>query len=116
MYFRRRAHTTRDGDHQPSLTPGNVIGKGFEHPQGTHLGPGFVIDIAGLLSRHTGDPRAVDGHVYGDVLAVLTLSASVTSIATTLSLPLLSCAKRLSSLAVAGLRQAVNTRHPPVTY
>jgi hypothetical protein len=51
-----------------------VIGEGFEHPQGTrrvhieHLGPGFVIDIAGLLSRHTGDPRAVDEYIYGDVL------------------------------------------------
>jgi len=61
-----------------------------------------MVDVAGLLPRHTSDPRAVDEHVYGDVLdcvaAFLTLSASVTSIATTLSLPLLSCAKRLSSL------------------
>jgi len=70
----RRAHTTRDGDHQPSLTPGNVIAKRLEHPQGTHrvhvedVSPGFVVDIAGLLSQHTGDPRAVDEHVYGDIL------------------------------------------------
>ena len=27
-----------------------------------------MVDIAGLLSQHTGDPRAVDEHVYGDIL------------------------------------------------
>jgi len=32
------------------------------------VSPGFVIDIAGLLPLHTSDPRAVDEHVYGDVL------------------------------------------------
>src|ERR1019366_10727699 len=63
-----RAHATRDGYHQPSLTAGNVIGKGLDHTQGTHrihvedMGPRFVVDIAGLLPRHTGDPRAVDEH------------------------------------------------------
>jgi hypothetical protein len=52
-----RAHATRDGDQQPSLTAGNVIAKGLDHPQGSHrvhieyMGPGFVVDIAGLLPR-----------------------------------------------------------------
>jgi hypothetical protein len=34
-----------------------------------HLGPGFVVDIAGFLPRCTTDPRAVDEHVYGDILS-----------------------------------------------
>jgi hypothetical protein len=104
-----------------------VIAKGFEHSQGPHrvhikhLGPGFVVDIAGLLPRHTGDPSAVDEHVYDDVLELCSgvldaFAPSVTSIATTLSLPLLSCAKRPSSSAVAGLRHAANMRHPSAEY
>ena len=46
--------------------PDLLLGKGFEYAEGTHrvhvedMGPGFVIDIAGLLSRPTGGPRAVD--------------------------------------------------------
>jgi hypothetical protein len=32
------------------------------------MGPRFVVDIAGLLPRHTGDPRAVDEHVYSDII------------------------------------------------
>ena len=62
-------------DHQPSLTPGDVItrSKGLENPQGPHrvhieyMGPGFVVDIAGLLPRRAGNPGAVDEHVYGDI-------------------------------------------------
>src|SRR3981081_2973276 len=31
-----RTHATRDGDHQISLTAGNVIAEGLDHPQGPH--------------------------------------------------------------------------------
>ena len=50
-----RAHPTRNGDHQPSLTTSNVISIGLKRPQGPHrvhieyMGPGFVVDIASLL-------------------------------------------------------------------
>ena len=124
--FSERAHATRDGDHEPSRTPGNVIARRIRHLQGTHrihiehVNPGFAVDIAGFLPRHTGDPRAVDEHVYIDVLELRcgdsTLSASVTSSVLTVGPPFLFCAKRRSSLAVAGLRQAVSTRDPSVAY
>jgi hypothetical protein len=61
-----RTHATRDGDHHPSFTAGNVIAKGLDHPQGSHrvhieyMGPGFVVDIASLLPRRAGNPGAVD--------------------------------------------------------
>ena len=50
-----RTHATRDGDHQLSLTAGNVIAKELDYPQRSHrvhiefMSPGFVVDIAGLL-------------------------------------------------------------------
>jgi hypothetical protein len=56
-----RAHATRDGDHQPSLTAGNVIAKGLEHRQGPHrvhiqyMGPGFVVDIAPCVLRQASE-------------------------------------------------------------
>src|ERR1019366_726421 len=73
-YCRRASPCHRDGYHQPSLTAGNVIGKGLDHTQGTHrvhieyMGPGFVVDIASLLPRRAGNPGAVDEHVYGHIL------------------------------------------------
>ena len=69
-----RTHATRDGDHQLSLTAGNVIAEKLEHPQGTHriyvqhMGPGMEVDVAGLLPRRAGNPRTVDEHVYSDIL------------------------------------------------
>src|ERR1700730_5553835 len=99
-----RAHPTRDGDHQPSLTTGNVIAKELKHPQGPHrvhikyMGPGFVVDIASLLPRQTGNPALLMSTsiviFLSCVAASRTLSASVTSIATILSMPSVSCAKR----------------------
>src|SRR3984893_11052211 len=50
-----------------------VIAKELKHPQGhrvhiKYMGPGFVVDIASLLPRQTGNPRAVDEHVDSDTL------------------------------------------------
>ena len=60
----QRTHATRDGDHQLSLTAGNVIAKGLDYPQRSHrvhiefMSPGFVVDIAGLLPRRADNPGA----------------------------------------------------------
>jgi hypothetical protein len=120
-----RTHATRDGDHQLSLTTGNVIAKGLEYPQGTHriyvqhMGPRMVVDLAGLLPRRAGNPLLMSTSIvtfFSWVATLRTLSASVTSIATTLSTPPVSCAKHRSLLAASGLRHVANTRHPSATY
>src|ERR1700730_9874485 len=60
-----------DGAHRGAE---RVIAEGLEHPQGPHrvhiqyMGPGFVVDIASLLPRRAGNPRAVDEHVDSDIL------------------------------------------------
>src|ERR1700730_8704500 len=33
-----------------------------------YMGPGFVVDLASLLPRRAGNPRAVDEHVDSDIL------------------------------------------------
>jgi hypothetical protein len=34
------------------------------------MSPGFIVDIASGLARRLGDARAVDEHVYGDILVL----------------------------------------------
>src|SRR3984893_11338554 len=86
-----RAHATRDGDHHPSLTAGNEITKGLDHPQGPHRVHMEYMG-ASLLPRRAGNPVAVDEQVYRDILE---LRCGVPAafgvghvIATTLSMPL----------------------------
>jgi hypothetical protein len=114
------------GDRQISLTAGNVIAKGLDHPQGPHrvhieyMGPGFVVGIASLLPRRAGDPRAVDEHVYRDILELRSGVLDAFGIGyihcNDVGMPPVSCAKHRSLLAASGLRNAANTRHPSAKY
>src|ERR1019366_7300147 len=118
-YCRRASPCHRDGYHQPSLTAGNVIGKGLDHTQGTHrvhieyMGPGFVVDAPAIPALLMSTSMATS---LSCLAAFRTLSASVTSIGTILSMPPESCAKRRSLLAASGLRHAANTHHPSAKY